>query len=735
MASTPPTGGSSFQRPPSAAEQPIDATVISANTSIGPGGPVSMAELGRALEGRSLGAYKLLQFVGGGGMGAVFRALDSTLNRIVAVKVLSRQQSSDEEMLKRFRNEAQSAARLDHENIGRVHAVGSDDGWHYIVFEYIEGTNLRDVINADGPFDLARTIDVSMQLADALEHASDRDVVHRDIKPSNIIITPAGKARIVDMGLARLHHVAGDQDLTASGMTLGTFDYISPEQARDPRAADVRSDLYSLGCTIFFMLAGRPPFADGTMVQKLLQHQQDEPPAIESLRPDVPRRFGEVIRRLMKKDPAERYQRPAELMADLAACAEEAGIELATPRPLVLPTVEPPARRLVDHLPWMMSVAVLGAVVAGLWLRSRLPTGGDAAQQSVVAGDGEAVEPAIATEPRIVRVVDDPGADDERATLAEAIQAATDGDVIELVFSGPRDEQPLSVGRKRLVIRAAEGFSPVVRFSLSSNIDPLDTEGGMWRRVGCTVDGGHLRIEGLRIEAVRDRRAMGAAVSLFLVRGGAAIECVDTRVVVRDEVSPEGEQGADTPREDAVIESQSLGTGDPGEGQECRFIGSSVEGDVVVCRVLGGGAITIVWSESRLIEGGRFLVAEGAETAAGQGARVRLALDACSFTCRNGFASLRDAPSRPLAPSLHAFAEGCRFRIPEGMALIEQVGVGDPETYRSVVDWLDAGSRYEGSGIFRRIDGAAERVELDYASSSQPLIHLPAAEDWQDEAE
>ena len=259
-----------------------EATVISGRPAAA-SKSATMAEIGRMLEGHSLGPYRLEQFVGGGGMGAVFRALDTTLDRVVAVKVLSRQQSDDEETLRRFRNEAQSAARLDHENIGRVHAVGSDDGWHYIVFEFIEGTNLRDTVLKDGVFGLARAIDVTVQVAEALEHASERDVVHRDIKPSNIIITTAGRARVVDMGLARLHHMAGDQDLTVSGMTLGTFDYISPEQARDPRSADVRSDLYSLGCTIFFMLVGRPPFAEGTMVQKLLQHQQDAPPAIESL--------------------------------------------------------------------------------------------------------------------------------------------------------------------------------------------------------------------------------------------------------------------------------------------------------------------------------------------------------------------------------------------------------------------------------------------------------------------
>jgi serine/threonine-protein kinase len=331
--------------------------------------PASSAEIGRTLEGTMLGPYRLDSFIGGGGMGAVFRALDTTLDRTVAVKVLARQQSDDEELLKRFRNEAQSAARLDHENIGRVHAVGSEEGWHYIVFEFIEGTNLRDLVREGGPFDLGRTIDVAIQIADALEHAAERDVVHRDIKPSNIVITPAGRARIVDMGLARLHHVSGDHDLTVSGMTLGTFDYISPEQARDPRAADVRSDLYSLGCTMFFMLVGRPPFGDGTMVQKLLQHQQAMPPAIEDLRPDVPRRLGAILMRLMAKDPADRYQRPAELAADLAACAAEEGIAVSVPRTAAVAAI-PVSRPVAPRLPWLVPLLGLIVVVAALWWRA-----------------------------------------------------------------------------------------------------------------------------------------------------------------------------------------------------------------------------------------------------------------------------------------------------------------------------------------------------------------------------
>jgi serine/threonine-protein kinase len=355
--------------PPSNAADPAnDATVISAGSAAAPD-TVSTTAIGGALQGTMLGPYRLEQFVGGGGMGAVFRAHDTTLDRVVAVKVLSRAQSADEEMLRRFRNEAQSAARLDHENIGRVHAVGSDRGWHYIVFEYIEGQNLRDLVREEGPFAVGRAIDVVTQVADALEHASERDVVHRDIKPSNIVITPAGRARIVDMGLARLAPAAGDADLTVSGMTLGTFDYISPEQARDPRAADVRSDLYSLGCTLFFMLAGRAPFAEGTMVQKLLQHQQDAPPSITAIRPDVPERLATILARLMEKDPHERYQRPAVLVADLVACAEENGIELASAgraMPAVVAERQPPK----SVLPWLMPVFGLVLIVAALWLKA-----------------------------------------------------------------------------------------------------------------------------------------------------------------------------------------------------------------------------------------------------------------------------------------------------------------------------------------------------------------------------
>lgn len=715
-----------------------DATLISARTSPGVAHPASMAELGRSMVGRALGPYRLLEFVGGGGMGAVFRALDSTLDRIVAVKVLSRQQSSDDEMLKRFRNEAQSAARLDHENIGRVHAVGSDDGWHYIVFEYIEGTNLRDVIASAGPFDLPRTIDVTVQLADALEHASQRDVVHRDIKPSNIIITPTGRARIVDMGLARLHQVAGDNDLTASGMTLGTFDYISPEQARDPREADVRSDLYSLGCTIFYMLAGRPPFAEGTMVQKLLQHQQDEPPAIESLRPDVPRRFGDIVRRLMRKDPLARYQRPAELVADLLAFADDAGIELTGPRPLVVAPPDRQGRRLIDHVPWMVPVAILALLVAMLRMR---PQRDDADEPTMPAVVGGALSP-VADGGRVWRVVDAPSMETEHPSLAAAVQVAADGDQIELDYSGVRDEPPLVLTAKRLTIRAAASARPGVRFAIGLPMAAAaETRGTSEplaeRQAAILLDSASVRLEGVFVLATALPRGEGGAMSLVAMQGPSRLECLDTRlqilrgfdVAAADAVAQDGFE------EDAFVEILApLPAEIAPATREIRVVRSTIEGEANFLEIGSPVTVQLAWTDSSLVNARRFAVVMGTEPAMPVGPRLRLELVNGRFRCQDGFASLRDSASRPALPTLRAVAERCRFQIAEGRALLEQSGIGDPDAYRIAIEWLDSGSRYEGSPIFRRIDGAAERVEIDYAAASQDLLHVAEDSDWGDEA-
>lgn len=325
-------------------------------------------EVGKLLEGEQLGQFELRQFVGGGGMGVVFRAWDTTLNREVAVKVLSRDQSSDDETVRRFRNEAQSAARLDHGNIARVFYVGEDRGVNYIVFEFIEGVNLRDLVDRHGPLPIDEAIDYTLQVAEALDHASQRDVIHRDIKPSNVLVTAEGTAKLVDMGLARLHQVEHtNDDLTASGVTLGTFDYISPEQARDPRSADVRSDLYSLGCSLYFMLVGQPPFPHGTVLQKLLQHQGEEPPNPRSLRPNLPTELVRIVRKLLAKSPGQRYQRPIDLITDLQKLRDglQDGV-VATPQTSWTSRSGISFRRLRKHLPWAVPLVALVVISLGL---------------------------------------------------------------------------------------------------------------------------------------------------------------------------------------------------------------------------------------------------------------------------------------------------------------------------------------------------------------------------------
>ena len=695
---------------------------------------MSMVEVGRSLEGESLGPYRLEQFVGGGGMGVVFRALDTTLNRIVAVKVLLRQQSADEEMLKRFQNEAQSAARLDHENIGRVHAVGSDNGWHYIVFEFIEGTNLRDVINESGPFDLPRTIDVTIQIAEALEHASQRDVVHRDIKPSNIIITPAGRARIVDMGLARLHQVADDQDLTVSGMTLGTFDYISPEQARDPRSADVRSDLYSLGCTLFFMLVGKPPFADGTMVQKLLQQQQDAPPAIELLRPDVPPKFAAILGRLMEKDPIHRYQKPVELIADLHAFAADAGIELTAPKPTVGFAEEPVKSSLGARLPWILPLLIFTAIVGVLWLRSNSTRINERQESLDQMPAGTSLEKPVTEVPaalkNVHRVVAVPIKKGEYSTLQEALGAALDGDEIELAFSTTRDESPFIVDKKHLLLRAAEGFRPTVRFEM-----PL-VEGQDRERAACTITEGSLEIHGIGIQVETGSRAQARGqATLFTLQGAATLACEDVLVEMssdgansRETSLPSLTAGNSTGR--VIVVSAVCPVEDLSIRQVIRMLRCTVRGDAVFLDAAKCGQVELVWTDGSIATPARFLIAEGSARSETVGRRLRVALTGGLFACGEGFACLLDSPAKPVAAVLRGFAVKCQFVIPQGQALLEQSGIEDPDLYRSAIEWIDAGSHYAGSDIFRRMDGSEERIEMDYAASIEPLTHTSQLEGW-----
>jgi serine/threonine protein kinase len=344
--------------------------------------PSASAEGGAAnLRGRRLAHFELLEPIGVGGMAAVLRARDTQLDRLVALKILPPEMAREPENVRRFHQEARAAARLDHENIARVYFCGEDQGLHFIAFEFVEGENLRTLLERRGRLPVAEAIHYLLQVALALEHAASRGVVHRDIKPSNIIITPAGRAKLVDMGLARHLDTPADKGLTQPGVTLGTLDYISPEQALEPRNADVRSDIYSLGCTFYHMLTGQPPVPEGTAAYKLHFHQHLLPPDPRQLNPEIPDAVAAILSRMMAKDPKARYQDPRELVLHLLQVARELGITPALPEgePLLVDTLlpQPPQRRL-----GLLLAVAAGGLAALLALLAWWPAGSEAVPTS-----------------------------------------------------------------------------------------------------------------------------------------------------------------------------------------------------------------------------------------------------------------------------------------------------------------------------------------------------------------
>lgn len=326
--------------------------------------PVSVAKV---LLGQRLNHFRIDELIGGGGMGAVFRAHDEQLDRTVAIKVIPFV-GDDPDLQRRFRNESQSAAKLDHQHIAKVFDTGRHGQWHYIVFEYVEGTNIRDWIQSKGVLTIDDAVLYTCRIADALGHAAQRGITHRDIKPSNILIAGEKQIKLVDMGLARSENLDLSEDMTASGVTLGTFDYISPEQAHDPRQADLRSDIYSLGCTLYFMLTGAPPYPGGTMLQKLLNHGNQPAPDPRTLRSDVSENLVAVINKMLAKKPSQRYQNVNHLIADLREVAVRDNLVGAQAiGPVELTSAGPLMETLEKHLPWVMAAALMVSVA--LWLR------------------------------------------------------------------------------------------------------------------------------------------------------------------------------------------------------------------------------------------------------------------------------------------------------------------------------------------------------------------------------
>ena len=267
------------------------------------------------LEGKILGnRYEIIEKVGNGGMATVYKATDLVLKRYVAVKILRDEFTTDEEFIKRFETEAQSAARLVHANIVSIFDVGVDNGIYYIVMELIQGKTLKEIIVEErGPLPWKWSVNVAIQIASALEMAHKNNIIHRDIKPHNIIITEDGVAKVTDFGIAK---AVSNSTITAFGTTIGSVHYFSPEHARGGYT-DAKSDIYSLGVVMYEMVTGKVPFDADTPVSVALKHMQEDPvPPIE-LNPHLPEAVNKIILKALKKDPMLRYQTATELLQDL----------------------------------------------------------------------------------------------------------------------------------------------------------------------------------------------------------------------------------------------------------------------------------------------------------------------------------------------------------------------------------------------------------------------------------
>ena len=271
--------------------------------------------------GFTIGQYRYLERIGVGGMGQVFLCEHTQTKERVAIKVLPPSKAEQPAALGRFYREARAAAALHHPNLVRTHEIDQDGEYHFIVMDYVAGTNLLELIKRFGPMDIARATSYVHQVAQALDFAFRNKIIHRDVKPGNILIDEQGVARLLDLGLARFINDHGDP-LTLKyddKIVLGTADYVAPEQIENSHAVDTRADLYALGSTFYFLLAGHPPFPTGTVSQKLLWHRTREPAPLREVRPEVPERLAAILEKMMRKDPAERYQTPAQLLSDLEA--------------------------------------------------------------------------------------------------------------------------------------------------------------------------------------------------------------------------------------------------------------------------------------------------------------------------------------------------------------------------------------------------------------------------------
>jgi predicted Ser/Thr protein kinase len=336
--------------------------------------------IGELIDGR----YEIEDLVGTGGMSSVYRARDSVLGRRVALKILHEHFSSDDEYVERFRREARAIARLNHPNIVTVIDRGEFEGRQFIVFEYVPGANLKDLVRREGPLPVVEAVSLAHQVGRGLAFAHENGIVHRDVKPQNVLVDESGSPKVTDFGIAR--SLDPKDGLTETGTLLGTSDYIAPEQASG-RRVDERSDQYSLGVLLYELLAGEVPYPADSFMATAMRHMRDPVPSVRERRPDVPVEVDAIVRRAMAKDPRDRFSSTAAMAAALEACLADVDADAAT-GVLARPTVgrrRPAARasRWRGLRPLILGVLVLVAGAVALYVLVGRSDGGGGTVGSV----------------------------------------------------------------------------------------------------------------------------------------------------------------------------------------------------------------------------------------------------------------------------------------------------------------------------------------------------------------
>ncbi len=535
----------------------LSLTLFSSNDSSTIPGPVRLEQ------------FEVRHRIGSGGMGRVFLAEDMTLRRPVALKVLNPGAVNDSSLLARFQNEARSAALLRHDNVAQVYYTGESQGIHFIASEYIAGRTIRELIEEHETLPVDLVVNYAIQAALALNHMHGVGVIHRDIKPSNIIVSDQGRVKIVDLGLARRDSEETTHDITVAGSILGTFDYMAPEQARESSEADIRSDIYSLGCTLYHMLTGQPPYPEGNAVQKMLDHQGKQAPDPAHINDRVPGEIADIVLTMMKTNPEDRYQTPAELLSELIEVATEMGLQAIPADGIVWQHVKQPVvRQLSAELFLLAAVAVFCITAVTLHVmsgesRSSTPVPFDPATLSPstppdsperpdgmstnvdsetsdesAAGTSDTVPLPPTRSPFIVHKRD--GKQKEFETLNDALSslivegAEVESAEIELTFDGPLPRSAIQLPRldhQTVHLYASKGAHPVLEFRGNAD-DSAPTS--MF-----TLINSNFTLEGIALRLVPDTETTDSVWSIFDCSGSTHLSLSNCSIDVAEGTTAE----------------------------------------------------------------------------------------------------------------------------------------------------------------------------------------------------